>query len=417
MFDKLLENIQRVDRIENKLLSIFEGKSWEYIATALYQILDDIDTVDDVCRENAEAFRNVVMKLQAKKNQYLYSPDGYSVTRVDEDTKLYTRPHSGGERFRINHPDDIQRYKELAGESGDFNSETRIMVARWNPVLKQFDKPHPLTKETVKTWEVNECVCHIYGLSDEKLLEFYGSMGDGWNAFNEPYGSDKTEVEAEIEKRGLDVKKEPGDKYSGSQFGPFRLTREEAEEDLSKLKKDGDIRLTSKPDGTLLHYYYIGESKLKEGLVDHAQRELQLAGMFDEEVDGSEAMGSWNKLCAEAVLELMEVFAEQGHSGFSASMTQDLFSRLSKFEALTELTDNPDEWNDISEMQSGEPGWQSQRNPSCFSGDGGKTYWDVNEDYYLREDEEDGMVYSGGLSEEEWKNRPIHQSKHFEKKE
>ena len=270
MFDKLLEKIKRVDEMESRLLSIFEGKSWEYIAKALYTILDDIDTASDMCKDNYKAYQDVVMKLQAKKNEFL-SSDGYTLKPVDEiDSDSEEQPDNSA----------ILRPDEADG------------TANW-------------MKYNVTT---------------------------------------------------------------------------------------------------------------NENLTGHARRELELAGMFDKEVDGSEAAGSWNRLCAEAVIELMEVFAGQGHSGFSASMTQELFSRLSKFEALTELTDNSDEWNDISEMQNGELGWQSNRNPSCFSEDGGKTYWDITEEYYIREDE-DGERYSGSLSEEEWKNRPIHQSKHTEKKE
>jgi len=156
--------------------------------------------------------------------------------------------------------------------------------------------------------------------------------------------------------------------------------------------------------------------KLKEGTVDHARRELELAGMFDKEVDGSEAAGSWNKLCANAVIELMEVFAKQGHSGMSASMTRELFKKLSNFETLTELTDDPDEWTNVSEHggSDGKSLWQSSRNPSCMSSDGGKTYWDINEDYYISEDE-NGDSWFGGLSDEAWKNRPMHTSKHIEK--
>lgn len=389
MFDSLLERIRRVDEIESKLLSIFEGKSWEHIAKALYQILDDIDTTDDVCKENTEAFRSTVMKLQAKKNQFLFSPDGYTL----------------------------------------------------EPVV-----------------EIDECVCHIYGLTDEKLLEFYGSMGDGWNAYNESFGSDKAEVEAELEKRGLDIPVNEGRRKDAvvnkvvtnkseilsalrkalEKLPPRKDTFKKPKSNepgfiadvpnpaVTKIKKL--IRVVKNENAESIWNFFGAitqevekysdiDLSINENLTGHARRELELAGMFDKEVEGSEAAGSWNVLCAEAVIELMEVFAGQGHSGFSASMTQDLFSRLSKFEALTELTDNSDEWNDISEMQSGEPGWQSSRNPSCFSEDGGKTYWDISEDYYLREDEEDGMVYSGSLSTEEWKNRPIHQSKHIEKKE
>jgi hypothetical protein len=119
---------------------------------------------------------------------------------------------------------------------------------------------------------------------------------------------------------------------------------------------------------------------LTEGTVDHAQRELKLAGMFDKEVEGSEATGNWNILCADAVVELMKVFAGQGHSGFSADMTRTLFGKLSNFETLTDLTDDPDEWNEVTDMcADGKPLWQSRRNPAAFSNDNGKSYYSVDD--------------------------------------
>jgi len=64
------------------------------------------------------------------------------------------------------------------------------------------------------------------------------------------------------------------------------------------------------------------------GLVDHAHRELNKAGLFSQDSD-------YEGMIGRAVFELIKVFAKQGHSGFSASMTTELFSRLSRFEALT----------------------------------------------------------------------------------
>lgn len=71
--------------------------------------------------------------------------------------------------------------------------------------------------------------------------------------------------------------------------------------------------------------------------LDHARRELELAGMFDADSDYGGMMGK-------AVLKLMEIFAYQGHSGFSASMAVALFRRLAAFKPLTPITDEPDQW-------------------------------------------------------------------------
>lgn len=109
----------------------------------------------------------------------------------------------------------------------------------------------------------------------------------------------------------------------------------------------------------------------QEMLVEYAKNELQIAGLFDKDSDYEGRLG-------EAVMELVEVFAKQGHSGFSAGQTINLFSTLAKFKPLTPITSNPDEWMDVSEM-SGEPMWQSKRCPTFFSKDGGKTWYDLDE--------------------------------------
>ena len=63
-------------------------------------------------------------------------------------------------------------------------------------------------------------------------------------------------------------------------------------------------------------------------LVNHAQEELTKAGLFDKDSD-------YNGMLGDAVLDLMQVFADQGHSGFSAQMTRELFYKLSNFEELS----------------------------------------------------------------------------------
>ncbi len=46
------------------------------------------------------------------------------------------------------------------------------------------------------------------------------------------------------------------------------------------------------------------------------------------------------------VLELLEVFSEQGHSSFSASIATRLFYKLANHKIITEVEDNPDDWDD-----------------------------------------------------------------------
>lgn len=101
-------------------------------------------------------------------------------------------------------------------------------------------------------------------------------------------------------------------------------------------------------------------------LVDHAIEELNRAGLFDADSD-------YNGMLAKSVVDLMKVFADQGHSGMSAGMTRDLFNRLANYEVLTPITSDPTEWNDVSEMTS-KPMWQSRRDSRCFSENGGATW-------------------------------------------
>jgi hypothetical protein len=97
-------------------------------------------------------------------------------------------------------------------------------------------------------------------------------------------------------------------------------------------------------------------------LVEYAEKELRLAGLFDEDSDYGGMLGI-------AVLDLIKLFSDQGHSGFSAGMTVSIFDRLAQYKPLTPITDNPNEWVD-----HGEGIWQSTRDSEAFSDDGGKTY-------------------------------------------
>jgi len=111
---------------------------------------------------------------------------------------------------------------------------------------------------------------------------------------------------------------------------------------------------------------------LTETLVDHGRIELDRVGLFDEDSD-------YNGMIGKAVLELLDTFAKQGHSGFSAALTTELFDKLVRFEPLSPITDDPEEWMDVTEYGSPDnPLWQSQRNPACFSTDGGKTHYHVD---------------------------------------
>jgi hypothetical protein len=110
-------------------------------------------------------------------------------------------------------------------------------------------------------------------------------------------------------------------------------------------------------------------------LVQHAETELRAQGLFEQDSD-------YDGMLGQAVMELIVLFASQRHSGYSAGMTLDLFKRLASFEPLSPLTDNPEEWMEVSSglVDRNEPPlWQNRRQATAFSNDGGKTYYDLDE--------------------------------------
>lgn len=74
------------------------------------------------------------------------------------------------------------------------------------------------------------------------------------------------------------------------------------------------------------------------GLVDHARAELKSMIESEEEMD---------RAMAEDVLQLIAVFAEQGHSGMSAPMCVALFKQLAEFKPIGPLTGEDGEWVEV----------------------------------------------------------------------
>jgi len=101
-------------------------------------------------------------------------------------------------------------------------------------------------------------------------------------------------------------------------------------------------------------------------LIQHAQLELKLAGLFDKDSDYGGEIGK-------AVLELVNVFGKQGHSGFSAEWTLEVFNKVASYKNLTPITSDPKYWIEVDKGM-----WQNARYGSLFSKDGGKTWYDVD---------------------------------------
>ena len=100
-------------------------------------------------------------------------------------------------------------------------------------------------------------------------------------------------------------------------------------------------------------------------LVEYAKDELKRIGMID-------SGDPYNESVTKAILDLIELFASQDHSGFSASYVINAFGRLAKFKPLSPLTGKDDEWDDV-----GDGLYQNKRYSAVFKYKDGTPY-DIN---------------------------------------
>ena len=107
----------------------------------------------------------------------------------------------------------------------------------------------------------------------------------------------------------------------------------------------------------------------ESNIAEYAWDELNRVGAFTAEGD------FYGGMTGRAVMDLVDVFVEQCHSGMSGALVADAFHRLVMFKPLGPLTDDPDEWVEVADGL-----WQSRRQSQAFSQDGGKTYR-LNDDH------------------------------------
>lgn len=81
-------------------------------------------------------------------------------------------------------------------------------------------------------------------------------------------------------------------------------------------------------------------------LHSHALMEFKAAKWLDEEGKYSDEM---QEAICKHVLKLLDVFADEGHSGSSAPYAVNVFKKLAMFEPLVPLTGEDWEWTETSE--------------------------------------------------------------------
>ena len=115
------------------------------------------------------------------------------------------------------------------------------------------------------------------------------------------------------------------------------------------------------------------------GVVQHAIEEFKILG-WDDDTDEMQMHACAN------VIELLEVFANQGHSGNSAPYITNLFNELARFKTIAPLTGEVGEWTEVSDNL-----WQNKRCSAVFKDDE-KAWWLYGK---IFEDRKGGWFTSG----------------------
>jgi len=116
---------------------------------------------------------------------------------------------------------------------------------------------------------------------------------------------------------------------------------------------------------------------------EHAKHELDIIGLKEDSDEMDRAMRNH-------ILKMVEVFSDEGHSGFSAGYALAILSKLLKFEPLTPLTGEDSEWNLVSEIDNL---YQNRRCSHVFKSNG-KSY-DINGKVFVQEN---GVSYTSADS-------------------
>jgi hypothetical protein len=98
-------------------------------------------------------------------------------------------------------------------------------------------------------------------------------------------------------------------------------------------------------------------------LIEYAKRELDVIGMTE---DSSDEM---NVMMRKHILHMVKEFADEGHSGMSASYALSILKSLLAYEPLSPLTGADDEWNEVDNGY-----WQNKRASNVFKDKDG-AYW------------------------------------------
>lgn len=131
-------------------------------------------------------------------------------------------------------------------------------------------------------------------------------------------------------------------------------------------------------------------------MIEKAKYELDLILKQCDENDEEEIR--MQKLINKDILDLVELFANQGHNGFTANYTINILTKLLKQSFVTPLTGEDDEWIEVANgvyqnKREGAIFKQKDRfdgkpyylDGKAFSNDGGKSWFTNNDSFVVIE--------------------------------
>lgn len=98
-------------------------------------------------------------------------------------------------------------------------------------------------------------------------------------------------------------------------------------------------------------------------LVKYAESEMDLIGLREDSED------EMNRAMREHILQMVKVFSDEGHSGFSANYALAILKKVLDFKPLTALTGEDSEWNEVASDL-----YQNRRASNVFK-DANGAYW------------------------------------------
>ena len=135
---------------------------------------------------------------------------------------------------------------------------------------------------------------------------------------------------------------------------------------LESLKNKDFIKEEDNPEMYKKIEDILGE---KSNLEKHAERELNiLLEKCEDDQEGKE-MQKWINA---DMMEIVELFANQGHSGFSASYAINMLTKLLNYEPILPLTGADEEWEKLN--YSKDTCYQNKRCQRVYKNENGQAY-------------------------------------------